>query len=119
MTAWTDLVKKIYGDNKHKKGYKLGHAMKAGKKIYKTMKAAAKRNGKTAKKRGGGEHGHEVTKEPMKVGGEGPEVTKEPMKVGGESPEVTKEPMKVGGESPEVTKEPMKVGGKKKSNKRR
>ena len=80
MTAWTDLVKKIYGENKHKKGYKLGHAMKAGKKIYKTMKAAAKRNGKTAKKRGG--EGPEPTKEPMKMGGN-PEPTKEPMKMGG------------------------------------
>jgi len=90
MTAWTDLVKKIYGENKHKKGYKLGHAMKAGKKIYKTIKAAVKRNGKTAKKRGG----------------EVPELTKEPVKIGG-------------GDVPELTKEPVKIGGKKKNSRRR
>uniref|UniRef100_A0A6C0B4J5 Uncharacterized protein n=1 Tax=viral metagenome TaxID=1070528 RepID=A0A6C0B4J5_9ZZZZ len=56
MSAWTDLVKKIYGENKHKKGYKLGHAMKAGKKIYKTMKAKGGKKGRTAKKRGGNKH---------------------------------------------------------------
>lgn len=56
MSRWTDLVKKIYGENKHKKGYKLGHAMKAGKKIYKTMKATGGKKGRTAKKRGGTGH---------------------------------------------------------------
>jgi hypothetical protein len=61
MTAWTDLVKKIYNENKHKKGYKLGMAMKGAKKIYKTMKVSNNikpekkmRRGKTAKKRHGG-----------------------------------------------------------------
>lgn len=61
MTAWTDLVKKIYNENKHKKGYKLGMAMKGAKKVYKTMKTSSMtkpekkmRRGKTAKKRHGG-----------------------------------------------------------------
>lgn len=36
MTAWTDLVKKVYNENKHKPGYKLGNAMKDAKKVYKT-----------------------------------------------------------------------------------
>jgi hypothetical protein len=80
MTAWTDLVKKIYGENKSKKGYKLGHAMKAAKKVYKTIKAGMKKNGKTAKKRGG--EGPEPTKEPVIVGGNH-EHTKEPIKMGG------------------------------------
>jgi hypothetical protein len=61
MTAWTDLVKKIYDENKHKDGYKLGMAMKGAKKVYKTIKASSmtkpekkKRHGKTAKKTHGG-----------------------------------------------------------------
>jgi hypothetical protein len=28
MTEWTDLVKRVYNQNKHKPGYKLGNAMK-------------------------------------------------------------------------------------------
>jgi hypothetical protein len=52
MTAWTDLVKKIYNENKHKKNYKLGMAMKSAKKEYKTMKRTMKKN-KTAKMKGG------------------------------------------------------------------
>ncbi len=35
MTAWTDLVKKTYDQNKHKTGYELKHAMKDAKKVYK------------------------------------------------------------------------------------
>jgi len=35
MTAWTDLVKKLYNENKGKPGYKLGDAMKDAKKVYK------------------------------------------------------------------------------------
>ena len=52
MTAWTDLVKKIYAGNKQKKNYKIGMALKSAKKIYKTMKRTAKKN-KTAKMKGG------------------------------------------------------------------
>jgi len=61
MTAWTDLVKKIYNENKHKDGYKLGTAMKSAKKVYKTMKTTsgsvgklANKKNKTGKRRGGG-----------------------------------------------------------------
>lgn len=35
MTAWTDLVKKIYEEHKGEAGYKLGDAMKEAKKQYK------------------------------------------------------------------------------------
>lgn len=51
MTAWTDLVKKTYNDNKHKPGYKLGHAMKAAKKVYK--KGSHKKHTDTPYKVGG------------------------------------------------------------------
>jgi len=40
MSAWTDLVKQIYNENKSKPNYKLGDAMKAAKKIYKKPKTA-------------------------------------------------------------------------------
>jgi hypothetical protein len=54
MSNWTDLVKKIYAGNKHKPGYKLGHAMKDAKKIYrKTAKAPGARKNKTARRRRG------------------------------------------------------------------
>lgn len=35
MTAWTDLVKKVYNEHKGEAGYKLGDAMKEAKKQYK------------------------------------------------------------------------------------
>lgn len=35
MTTWTDLVKKVYSENKGKPGYKLGDAMRDAKKQYK------------------------------------------------------------------------------------
>jgi hypothetical protein len=38
MSAWTDLVKKVYDENKEKSGYRLGDAMKAAKKLYKKVK---------------------------------------------------------------------------------
>ena len=38
MSEWTQLVKKTYAKNKHKKGYKLKHAMKDAKKVYKKKK---------------------------------------------------------------------------------
>lgn len=54
MSNWTNLVKKIYAGNKHKPGYKLGHAMKDAKKIYRnTAKAPKGKKGKTMKKKGG------------------------------------------------------------------
>jgi hypothetical protein len=37
MSAWTDLVKRVYNQNKSKPGYKLGDAMKEA--------AAMKKNG--------------------------------------------------------------------------
>lgn len=41
MTAWTDLVKKVYNENKGKAGYKLGDAMRDAKKQYKKPSASA------------------------------------------------------------------------------
>lgn len=64
MSAWTDLVKKTYNENKHKKGYKLGHAMKSAKKIYKTMKKSSGKNRGTKRMRGGNKH-NIVTPIPM------------------------------------------------------
>ena len=52
MTAWTDLVKKVYNENKSKPGYKLKNAMKDAAKIYKRSPAAAA-PGKTKKSRKG------------------------------------------------------------------
>lgn len=40
MTAWTDLVSRIYKENKHKPGYKLKNAMKDAKKVYKKSKSS-------------------------------------------------------------------------------
>lgn len=53
MTAWTDLVKKVYNENKSKPGYKLKNAMKDAAKIYKSSPAAAASAGKTKKGRKG------------------------------------------------------------------
>ena len=53
MTAWTDLVKKVYNENKSKPGYKLKNAMKDAAKIYKRSPAAAAAPGKTKKSRKG------------------------------------------------------------------
>lgn len=50
MSAWTDLVTKVYNENKSKPGYKLKNAMKDAAKIYKSSGAAA---GKTKKGRKG------------------------------------------------------------------
>jgi hypothetical protein len=53
-SAWNKLVGDIYAENKHKPGYKLGHAMKDAKKIYrKTAKAPGARKNKTARRRRG------------------------------------------------------------------
>lgn len=35
MSAWTDLVKQVYNENKGKPGYKLGDAMKEARQRYK------------------------------------------------------------------------------------
>lgn len=63
MTAWTDLVKKVYNENKGKAGYKLGDAMKEAKLQYKkepialsakpvsAPKSIKKRRGKARKSR--------------------------------------------------------------------
>lgn len=53
MTAWTDLVTKVYNENKSKPGYKLKNAMKDAAKIYKRSPAAASSAGKTKKSRKG------------------------------------------------------------------
>jgi hypothetical protein len=34
-TQWMNLVKNVYNKNKSKKGYKLAHAMKTAKNLYK------------------------------------------------------------------------------------
>lgn len=47
MTAWTDLVKKVWESNKHKAGYKFKDALKDAKKEYKGDK------NKTKKTKGG------------------------------------------------------------------
>lgn len=56
MTAWTDLVKKVYDENKSKPGYKLKNAMKDAAKLYKRSPsaAAASAPGKTKKGKKGG-----------------------------------------------------------------
>lgn len=41
MTAWTDLVKKVYNEHKGEPGYKLGDAMKEAKKHYKKAPVAS------------------------------------------------------------------------------
>ncbi len=35
MTAWTDLVKKVFNENKHKSGYKFSNALLDASKLYK------------------------------------------------------------------------------------
>ena len=52
MSAWTDLVKKVYNENKSKPGYKLKNAMKDAAKIYKSSGASSSA-GKTKKARKG------------------------------------------------------------------
>lgn len=48
MTPWTKLVQSIYKQNKSKKGFRLGNAMKLAKGQYKKMKKSMKmRGGKT------------------------------------------------------------------------
>ena len=43
---WTELVTQTYQENKHKAGYKLKNAMKAAKKVWKTMKKRLIKGGK-------------------------------------------------------------------------
>ena len=35
MTTWTDLVKKVFNENKNKAGYKFKNALKDASKVYK------------------------------------------------------------------------------------
>ena len=52
MTEWTDLVKRVYNDNKHKPGYKLGNAMKDAAKMRKGNKTETNTHvGKTSKRK--------------------------------------------------------------------
>jgi hypothetical protein len=71
MTVWTDLVKKIYNNNKHKKGYKLGHAMKAAKKSYKKTKGGKKAKRSTKKMKAGNRPEDATTAPPSMFGGKG------------------------------------------------
>jgi hypothetical protein len=50
MSEWTDLVTKIYHQNKSKPGYKFKNAMKDAAKVYKKGSASAS-VGSTKKKR--------------------------------------------------------------------
>jgi hypothetical protein len=51
MSAWTDLVKRVYNENKHKPGYKLGNAMKDAAKMKKgNVTKSVSSKGKTAKR---------------------------------------------------------------------
>jgi hypothetical protein len=54
MSEWTDLVKRVYNQNKHKPGYKLGNAMKDAAKMRKGTKNSSSKSpvGKTARRRG-------------------------------------------------------------------
>jgi hypothetical protein len=49
MTAWTDLVKKVFNENKSRSGYKFKNALKDASKIYK--KNGSKTGKKTRKHR--------------------------------------------------------------------
>uniref|UniRef100_A0A6C0H4R0 Uncharacterized protein n=1 Tax=viral metagenome TaxID=1070528 RepID=A0A6C0H4R0_9ZZZZ len=50
MTDWTDLVKKVYNENKHKHGYMFKNALKDAAKIYK-KKPMSRKVKKSRKKR--------------------------------------------------------------------
>jgi len=50
MTAWTDLVKKVYAENKHKSGYTLGLAMKDASLRKGEMKTTSKSANSKSKK---------------------------------------------------------------------
>jgi hypothetical protein len=53
MSAWSDLVSKIFKENKSKPGYLLKDAMKEAKKIYvKSGASAAPHKEKTKKRKG-------------------------------------------------------------------
>ena len=62
MTAWTDLVQKIYKEKSGKNSsYKLKHAMKDAAKVYKKHSKTAKKGKKV---RRGGEGEEDLTKKP-------------------------------------------------------
>ena len=48
--AWTDLVKRVFNENKHKSGYKFKHALMDAKKLYKGAVVEPNRVGPTAAK---------------------------------------------------------------------
>lgn len=50
MTAWTDLVSKIYKQNKGKPGYKLKNAMVDAKKVYKAPAAGEEKKSRKSRK---------------------------------------------------------------------
>ena len=52
MTAWTDLVKRVYNENKHKPGYKLGNAMKDAAKMKRGNNTMSKSSVGKTKRRG-------------------------------------------------------------------
>ena len=99
MTAWTDLVKKIWEENKKKPGFKFKDALILAKKQYK---------GKATKKGG-------VC--PLSKGGEGEEMENPPMEnppmegTGGEKTEMGGEMEEKGGK---MDVKPEEMGGKKK-----
>jgi hypothetical protein len=60
-SEWNNMVKKVYDENKHKKGFGLGDAMKLASKLKKSGKMAMPKN-KNTKRRGGS---HKKTKKPQ------------------------------------------------------
>jgi hypothetical protein len=53
MTEWTDLVTKVYNENKGKPGYKFKNALKDAAKIYKKSKKRSVIKAKPSRKRRG------------------------------------------------------------------
>jgi len=53
MTEWTDLVTKVYNENKSKPGYKFKNALKDAAKIYKKSKKRSVNKAKPSRKRRG------------------------------------------------------------------
>lgn len=71
MSEWTDLVKRVYNQNKHKPGYKLGNAMKDAAAMRKGNKSmsVSKSVKKTARRRKG-KRGTRGGKSPLYGGNE-------------------------------------------------
>ena len=62
MGEWNDLIRKIYDENKHKSGYKLGNAMKAASPIWAKMKKNNNSSTKKSKTQKGGKKKSRNTK---------------------------------------------------------